>query len=175
MKGPDRTPEAEARLEEIARLMPGESSTETSRDVVAALRRIEELGAEVRRTQHALEIVSDQLTWEKKTREQAQAEVERLKGQLEDLYSEDGCPKCGCGVSAQCYGCLWKQAEARLARVVEALRQYLDVLDNAPEESSTTDLRVLAAQDTSWFKGKANSELVAKVAAAQDVSPEPKA
>ncbi len=50
------------------------------------------------------------------------AEVGRLKVQLENLYSEDPCPHCGCGVSAQCYGCLWKKAEAE----AERLRQKLE-------------------------------------------------
>lgn len=45
------------------------------------------------------------------------AEVGRLKAQLENLYSEDPCPHCGCGVSAQCYGCLWKKAEAEVERL----------------------------------------------------------
>jgi len=49
------------------------------------------------------------------------ARCEELQSQLDDLFSEDGCPRCGQGVSSVCLGCLLRAEQERS----EAQRQAL--------------------------------------------------
>jgi len=49
------------------------------------------------------------------------AKLAEAEAQIDALYSEEPCPKCGSGVTAECYGCKLKELEAKLARVVEAI------------------------------------------------------
>ncbi len=197
MSGTDWTPEAEARLRGVLPEMAGHFVAVAVRqdDISAVLRRVEEQDREIGLLKDRVENLLHRATTEEAAEraEQAEARIEELEAEAEGIRRLLSDEKVGVSTNiadwtTYGYGLLddngfWqypvpealvalKQAEAWLARVEEALREYLDVLDNAPEESSTTDLRVLAAQDTSWFKGKANSELVAKVVAVQDTSPE---
>ena len=91
--------------------------------------------------------------WKAKA-EGLEAERDELKRMLDMLTSEKPCPDCGCGVSARCYGCMAKRANAErdaanatLAEVAEWRERHSDYT-NASGECTWDDLDRILAKHT---------------------------
>ncbi len=52
---------------------------------------------------------------------QLEAKNKEQKELIDQLCSQEPCPKCGYGVTGACYGCIIKELEAELKQVKEAL------------------------------------------------------
>lgn len=55
--------------------------------------------------------------------EPLQAELAEKQELIDQLCSQEPCPKCGYGVTGACYGCEIKQLQAEVSRLKEALEK----------------------------------------------------
>ncbi len=79
------------------------------------------------------------------TIKQLQAKNKEKQELIDELCSQEPCPKCGCGVTGQCLGCIIKQLQAErehLVSVVEATRQ-----DNADYLKGTLEEKLKAKNE----------------------------
>ena len=54
----------------------------------------------------------------------SQERVRELNQQLDSLYSEEPCHKCGYGITGVCYGCMAKEAQEKVRMLESKLEKY---------------------------------------------------